>query len=180
MKRKLLLLLLMLGFCALPVLAADPVSPWTHGDNEVLLQGSYAKSADTNEWSGDIEAGWLRFVSENQEVGTVFSLVKTEAGEEGFSFGPIYEWNLVNLNKGHFFLGGDAQVLMSDLADLASLSTTGRVGYKLHIGKSSAIRLSFDYDKAVNEENDEMGDRINGFGFNVGVSIGFNKGTDIS
>lgn len=178
--KRLVMFLVLLAFCAFPARAAEPVSPWTHGDNEVLLEGSYFRRADTDQWAGDVVAGWLRFVSENQQVGSVFSLVRTDAGDTGYSIGPIYEWNFADLERGHFFLGGDAKVLLSDLSDLASLSTTGRVGYKLHIGKSSAIRFSFDYDRAVNEKSDELGDRINGFGFALGVSIGIQRTTDIT
>jgi len=186
MKRILLVLLLLCTFnvlhaqtaigAAAPVKAADP---WKHGTNEYILDGNYSRQADGH-WRGTVTSAWAHFATDNTEVGSIgsFRSVLTAALNgsqpqtvQGAGVGGFYEYNLPfgAKDKGHWFVGGDTQYLTGDLKALSTYTYSTRAGRKWHVGKSAAVRLSFDFNRAGNQGS---GAALNQEGVNLGISVG--------
>lgn len=181
-------LLVLLARCSL-MLAQTPApaqDPWHHGTNEYILEGNYARQADGH-WRGTVTTAWARFVTDNVEVGTIASfrsvLVRATTPEgpeavtaQGTGAGSWAEYNVpLKGKKFHIFGHLDGQYLTGDLADVATYAYSTGIGLKWHVGKSSAVRLSFDVDRA-GQQNDASA-ALNQSGIHLGISLGAGKPT---
>lgn len=166
---------------AVTAAAADP---WHHGTNEYIANANYGKQADGH-YRGLGSFAWARFISDNTEIGTVVSFrdVLTKAltpggptaTVQGSAAGAWYEYNFPfgAKAKGHWFVGGDAQyVAGGDLKDLTTYVYSTWAGRKWHVGKTGAVRASFDWERAGQQGS---GAAINQAGVNFGFSIGSGK-----
>jgi len=184
MKRLALAVVLLLSACtAIPCYAQTAVTapdPWHHGTNEYILDGNYSKQADGH-WRGKVTTAWAHFVTDNVEVGSIasFTSVLTQAVNptgpaetvQGTGAGAFYEYNVpLKSKKFHLFAGGDSQYLTGQLSDLSTYVYSTRVGLKWHVGKSSAVRLSFDVNRAGQQT--DAGAALNQNGVNLGISVG--------
>ena len=179
MKRFLILFVLLM--LALPAFAQTPAPTpyvrWGHLDEEIILNGTFARGLD-NKIHGQLSAAWAHYVTESTEVGAVIAYMNDPGVASGQSAGGFYEYNLPNLRKGHLFLGGDASYLTGNWQDLATASATFRLGYKLHIGTSSALRVAVEQVKPIIGVTEES-DPLNQTRFVVGFSMGIKQNTVI-
>jgi len=184
--KKLLLALLASLLLVVPTFAqtapATPLTPdrvWAHLTEEFVLQGTFQRNVN-NDIAGTVQAGWLHYVTDNTAIGTLVGYTRDTASDAtGESAGAWYEYNLPNLKKGHLFLGGDASYLMGDLNDMASASTAMRFGYKLHVGDSSALRVSIEQQYPVLGTEGASGEPLKRTLFVVGFSMGVPQGAPV-
>lgn len=180
-------------FCALISLAPKlyaqepaPPSPapvWAHGDDETILDVSFRKDELTDKWAGKLDVAWMHFVSNATEIGGVAGYVNDPTSDiEGETIGGRYEFNLPgfrNGSPGHFFLGGDLRYLLGGLDPYAMGVAATRLGYKIHVGDSSAVRLALDFSKPIDAANQQSADGLSQLGFSVGLSFGMTPATQV-
>ena len=167
MRKALVVLAGLLLLAAAPAWADE--HPWAHGDNEFILSFDFGRDDAGDRTVGDFTGAWSNFVTDRVQVGAATSFIRTDSASRGGA-GPFFEYNFPNLKRGHLFIGGDLQALTGDLSDQATMVAATRLGYKAHVGNSSAIRISAEFTEPVNENGDADGLK------RVGLSIGFSLG----
>ena len=179
----------LMATCTLqPAFAQEATTPapapvWTHGDDETILDVSFRRDELTDKWAGKLDVAWLHFVSDATELGAVAGYLNDPGTDlEGETVGGRYEFNLPgfrNGSPGHFFLGGDLRYLLGGLDPYALAVAATRIGYKIHVGDSSAVRLALDFAKPVDPADQESADGLSQIGFTVGLSFGVKPGTTV-
>ncbi len=170
----------LLLFLVAPAAAQDePV--WAHGTNAVIFSLNWESREDAPTVF-DTSGQWLHYTSDAHAFGVALSVLDA-GGVSASSVGPAYEFNFPALKKGHFFLLTRLEAFTGDAADIATGTGIVGVGYKLHIGDSSAVRLTLDYSDAL-----DMDDNAPAAGaalleqsitFGIAIEIGMNKKTPI-
>ena len=163
-----------------PVMAQDePV--WGHGTDAWIFDLSWEtrEDAPTVFRTG---GQWLHYTSDTNAWGISLSML--DAGDVSASgVGPAYEFNFPSLKRGHFFINTALEFDGGDAADVALANGIVGVGYKFHIGNSSAVRLTLKYSDTIDQEDDApaLGAAVmeQSTVFGVAFELGVNKNTPI-
>ena len=175
MRKVLGVLLGLLMLSMVPAWADD--HPWKHGDNEFILSFDFARDQDADRVIGDFTGAWSRFVTDRVQVGAATSFIRTDSGSGGGA-GPFFEYNFPSLKKGHLFIGGDVQALTGDLSDQATMVAATRLGFKVHVGNSSAIRIAAEFKEPLDVQEDADG--LKQVGLTIGFSLGVTPETKVN
>ncbi len=157
----------------------EPV--WGHGTNAVIFSLNWESREDAPTVF-DTSGQWLHYTSDAHAFGVALSVLDA-GGASAAGVGPAYEFNFPALKNGHFFVLSRVELLTGSAADIATGTGIVGVGYKLHIGDSSAVRLTLDYSDALDMDDDApaagaalMEQSIT---FGVAIEIGMNKNTSV-
>lgn len=167
MKR--LAIALLLSLLAVPAFAqAPPAIKWTRADKEYVVQAYFVSGAGRHTIEAD--AAYMNVVTADPATGRgsewgVASNIFRTGGSGSVGIGPRYEYNLSNLRYGNVFIGGDG--LYTGLGNTgADFAAIARVGYKYHLGKSSAFRVEFNVQQDVGAGNSGTLSRVSiGYSF---------------
>ena len=154
---------------------------WKHGTDAWIVGFSWDK-VPGEPTVLELDGQWLHYASDRQAFGIALGLFN--AGEtEAFMVGPAWEFNLPQLERGHFFLLTRAELLGGDANDFAAAMLAFGAGYKLHVGDSSAVRFTVDYreavDKADNVDPELAGQFAGRYKVGVTFEIGAGNNTQV-
>lgn len=170
--------LLVFAFSAPAFAQEDPV--WKHGTDAWIFGLAWEKNPGEDTLL-QTDGQWLHYVTDQQAWGVSLSLLKV-GDTESAAVGPAWEWNFPGLKKGHFFILTQAQIAAGDLSDVATALGVLGVGYKLHVGNSSAVRFTVDYSDTIDDADDAppLADDLSGrYTLGIAIELGVNKSTPV-